>query len=198
MRRNFSRIAGLLEIADKEFNEIRESLKQYKKNVEDKISTQELFDSEIDAVILETLIKQDSNILKLNSHIKDLVGMELEPIDDFSAKTSIQHLKWFNITTFKQLSRLILKYTDTAIAISSEKFKDFRPNENTKVNKTISFFYLCYAILLSEYCDVHKIEKYLSDEHIGGDAPKRKIAIELYKIAKELNLGKKSSSNFTN
>ena len=188
MRRNFSRIAGLLEIADKEFDEIRASLAEYKKNVEVKISTRELLDREIDAVILETLINQDPNIMKLNNHIKDLVGVELDSIDDFSAKGIIQKLKWFGIVNVRELLQLISQYTDTAIAVASEKLKEFKSNENTKVRTTVSFFYLCYAILLSEHCKVEEIEKYLLDHNISGDISKKEIANELYQLGKKLGL----------
>ena len=188
MRRNFSRIAGLLEIADKEFNEIRKSIADYKKNVEVKIFTSELFDCEIDAVILETLINQDTNILKLNTQIQGLVGVGLKTGDDLNAKGIIEKLKWFGIKNVRELSHLILKYTDTAILIASEKLKDFKPDENTNIYTTISFFYLCYAILLSEYCEVDKIERYLLDNHIGGGISKREIAKQLYQLGKKLEL----------
>ena len=191
MRRNFSRIAGLLEIADKEFVEIRTALAQYKKDVEEKISTQELFDRELDAVILGTLITQNPNILRINKHIQELVRIEFVTMDDSSAQRIIQYLKWFNITNVSQLFQAIVKYTDAAIAIASEKLKTFKPDDNTTINTTISFFYLCYAILLSEHCKVEEIEKYLIDGHIGRGFSKTESAKELYQIGIKLGLSQK-------
>ena len=191
MRRNFSRIAGLLEIADKEFVEIRTALAQYRKDVEDKISTQELFDRELDAVILGTLITQNPNILRINKHIQELVRIEFVAMDDSSAQRIIQYLKWFNITNVSQLSQAIVKYTDAAIAIASEMLKTFKPDDNTTIKTTISFFYLCYAILLSEHCKVEEIEKYLIDEHIGRGSSKTESANELYQLGIKLGLSQK-------
>ncbi len=188
IRRDFSRIAGLLEIADKEFNQIRISLAEYKARLKNEIHSRKFLNHEIDSEILRTLLNQNDNILRLNLKIKELMGRELADIEDYNAKLTIQRLKWFNIVTVGQLLNLISKYTDTAVAIACEKLKNYKIDENSIVTKGIAFFYLCYAILLSEYCEVEKIEKYLEDVHIGRDVSKHNSAENLYNIGVMLGL----------
>lgn len=187
MRRSFSRIAGLLEIADKEFNDIRTSLLEYKINAQQNIATKEFMDREIDAVILETLANQDPNIKHLNDHIAELMGTELHSIEDFDARSTIQELKVLNITTVKQLTDVIQKYTSMAYNIASEYLKDYDPDDNGRAAITIAYFYLCYAILLSDDCKIERIENYLEKCHIGIEVSKREFAVELYNLAKKLN-----------
>ena len=64
--------------------------------------------------------------------------IEFVTMDDSSAQRIIQYLKWFNITNVSQLFQAIVKYTDAAIAIASEKLKTFKPDDNTTINTTIS------------------------------------------------------------
>ncbi len=187
MRRNFSRIAGLLEIADKEFNEIRASLLEYEENASRKIDKEEFVDREIDAVILGTMVKQNTDIIRLNEHIAKLFDEKLVEFDNRDAEQTIKELKWFNIITVGQLSKLISNYTDCALKIASEKLKNYERKSDGKAKDLIAFFYLCYAILLNEFLDTEKIEKYLNDLNIGGKKTKKSTADELYQLGLKLN-----------
>ena len=186
MRRSFSRIAGLLEIADKEFDEIRASLAEYKNSATEKINTEEFLHHEIDAVILEAMINKNADIVRLNEHLETLFRQKLDVADDASSAVTIQQLKWFDITTVGQLSKVISENTDFAIKIASEKLKNYEVKSDSHPRKTVAFFYLCYALLLKYHCDIEKIEKYLSDLHIGGGVSKRESANEIYQIGVKL------------
>ena len=186
IRRNFSRIAGLLELADKEFDEIRESLSEYEKAAASNIDKKEFIDHEIDAVILETMINQNSDVIRLNKHLANLMGKELVEFDNFSAEQTIKELKWFGIVTVGELSSLISLYTDFAFAIASEKLKNYKPKKDSVTTTLIAFFYLCYAILLKEHLNVEEIKKYLMDLHIGGIDLNNKIANDLYELGLKL------------
>ena len=79
IRRSFSRLAGLLEVADKEFQEIRDFLETYRAKVEAEISEKSDYgtpDCELDAVVLEAVLKTKPNFQELNRRIGEIAGMK--------------------------------------------------------------------------------------------------------------------------
>lgn len=188
MRRDFSRIAGLLEIADKEFNYIRSSLSTYKQTVQAKIENNEISDQDLDAVILEVFIKQDANVLKVNKHIEELTGVMFEKMSNNQAENIIQRLKWLGVTTVQQLADVCLEFADSAILIASERLKDYREKEDRgTINDSIAFFYLCYALLLKKHCTEEQIRKYFEDTKIGLLSTREAAVKEFYNLGLRLN-----------
>lgn len=188
LRRDFSRIAGLLEIADKEFNYIRSSLTTYKQTVQAQIENNEILDQDLDAVILEVFIKQDANVLKVNKYIEDLTGVTFEKMSNNQAENIIQRLKWLGVVTVQQLADMCVKYADSAIRIAQEKLKDYREKEDRgTISDSIAFFYLCYALLLKEHCNEDQIRKYFEDTNIGLSSTREASARELYNLGLRLD-----------
>ncbi len=187
IRRNFSRIAGLLELADKEFNEIRESLSKYEDVASSNLDKENFVDHDIDAVILGTFIRQNPDIIRLNKHLSELMGREQVEFDNFDAEQTIKELNWFGITTVGKLTDYISLYTDVAIKVASEKLKDYKPTFDSVTTTLIAFFYLCYAILLKEHLHLDKIKKYLNDLNIGGKEPTDIIASALYNLGLKIS-----------
>ena len=188
MRRDFSRIAGLLEIADKEFVNIQVALQEYRQSVQEQISQSQIPSCEIDAVLLETLIDQNKQIKMLNRHISALMKESLtDELTDHDYRSIIEKLKWFGITTTEQVLKLIATQTDRATAFSNEFLKDYVTDGETKfITKTIAFFYLCYALLLSEDCSKERIKNYLRDNHIGLWERQDEDAEELYLVGQKI------------
>lgn len=184
MRRSFSRIAGLLEIADIEFNNIRQTLREYKTDVQSQIQNNNLLDGEIDAVILDVLTESNTQIKQLNTHIHSLTGVPFDDsVDSFSHATIIKHLHWLGVKTVRQLHDVILNHTEEAKIIASEMLKNYDNKEKPKtIRKTIAFFYLCYALLLVNECTVERVYSYLSDMAIGLSKDRIQSAKEIYQI----------------
>lgn len=194
IRRSFSRIAGLLEIADKEFEEIRGYLAEYRKSITQQIKKKELADREIDAVILDVILDNDRMML-LNNHIASLFRASLgETIDDSERAMTIRELKSVGITTVGQLIDASVKYIETAMFIATQILKDYDKKDDKKnISKTIGFFYLAYAVLLTERCSMKDIKTYLVENQIGVREDIEKVAQELYNIGKLIkNNGSKS------
>jgi hypothetical protein len=185
MRRSFSRIAGLLEIADKEFEDIRLNLAEYRKSVTQQIENQEIGDREIDAIIIDVILDDDRMIL-FNNYIASLFGTSLsETIDDSERATTIKELKSVGITTIRQLIDASIKYIETAMFIANQILKDYDKKDDKKnISKTIGFFYLAYAVLLTERCSIKNIKTYLMENQIGVREDIEKVAQELYNIGK--------------
>lgn len=170
IRRNFSRLAGLLELADKEFQEIRSNLTTYKKDVQDKIKEEEFLDTEIDAVLLEVLIKSNSDIAFINEKVSGFFGDDFyDDISDTQFESTITELKWLGINTHSQLKMLISNYKKYAVKIAEHTICNSEKSYSSgKIHKTIAFFYLSYALLLNQHRNEIEVKNYLEYNNIGS------------------------------
>ena len=149
VRRGFSRLAGLLEIADKEFQDIRRSLSNYESEVPKIIENNE--DVEIDAVLLSELAKTNKDIIAINEKIKTIWGLEfdsnMKPSSVF--ESSVSYLQWFKINTLNQLYKFVKRNGDCAVKIAEIIFKDnLKLQKQQILYKNMAFLYLCYAELV--------------------------------------------------
>ena len=189
MRRSFSRIAGLLEIADKEFNDIRDQLVSYGVSANTIIRQDEYSDKEIDALLLDAIINTDNNIQRLAQHITTLMD---KPLKDKATKSYVEcmisKLNWLGVRTVKQINLIINQYTDTAMTIASQKLKDYqRKEDEDETDPAIALFYLAYAVLLSEKCNKNDIQLYLEENHIGRSTRINELVDQLYALGKMIN-----------
>lgn len=189
MRRGFSRLAGLLEIADKEFDDIRRSLANYKETANQRIQQDEFMDKEIDAVLIETIINTDPKVQELSEKIANLLKERLKECADRDyIESIIRELNSLGIKTVRQLYKAIADYYDTAYYIAVEYTKDYTPDsENEETDPTIALFYLAYAILLTERCTHEQIEEYLIRNSIGELERLRENVKELYAIGRMIH-----------
>lgn len=194
IRRSFSRLAGLLEIADKEFQNIRQSLSTYESQISEHIENDK--DIEIDAVLLCELVKTNPDIIAINDKIEKIAGIDFEAnIEPFDFEDSVSELHWLKIYTLDQLYKLVQKNGDFAVKIAEKFFSD-EPFENdsediSAIRRNIVFFYLCYAelVLNEEAYDINSCHEYLTCHHIGsyGDETTYEVAEELMAIRETFN-----------
>ncbi len=188
IRRDFSRLAGLLELADKEFDQIRNKLTEYRSEAEEKIHDEEFKDEEIDAILLETLIKTNSDIIEINNKISRYAAKNFkDDLNEEDYARAIRELNWLNVKTMGDLLEVINNDKELAIEIAQIKFKEKDKDDDSYINRLIAFFYLCYARLIHQSDDKKDYINYLSDNNIGkpGEA-KDESANELLLIRKEL------------
>lgn len=160
IRRNFSRLAGLLEIGD---------------NVLD--------DREIDAVILQELVNTDEDIMDINRELEKIFHTKIEKgISD--SEHDIMRLRWLNIRTLSQLKEIIAKDKKNAIEIARYIIQSDRKKEY-HIDETIGFFYLCYAELLSRFHDIDMIRSYFEDNYIMVE---EQFIEKMLQIQKQLGL----------
>ncbi len=142
IRRKFSRLAGLLEIADSEFIEIRNSLSIYEASVKQEIAKAP---SEVlvNQASLISYIENSKLVLELDESIAGITESVLVKNKEAIA-SDIPKLYFVDIKTIAQLDEalienkeLILKFAE--IWISNKKYKDLFHG--------ISIFYLLYVII---------------------------------------------------
>jgi ppGpp synthetase/RelA/SpoT-type nucleotidyltranferase len=106
IRRQFSRLAGLLEIADSEFVNIRNSLNDYEKYVGDTILVSPK-DINIDAISLYQFINTSDIVQKIDSKIVKILDCTLISTDQKKAARLIKNLEYFGITTILELLNIL-------------------------------------------------------------------------------------------
>lgn len=193
IRRDFSRLAGLLEIADEKFQEIRQDLNNYKDEIAENIASNEIKDIEIDAILLDELLNTDNNLKRISNILEDLSGRKLnDSVESLYYESTINELNCLNVYTISQLRSLIDKGSDYAIEIAKRFLSTYKAehiNDDTAaLSKTVAYFYLCYAGLLINELDFDSIVKFLYDNSIGEYQEQEALATELLQIKKELSI----------
>lgn len=187
--RDFSRLAGLLEIADKEFQEIRHKISKYELEVSEKIQSDEQ-DEEIklDAVSLQILLDTDKEYILLNQEIVDCAEIKMVP-DKINIQGSLNECRWLGITTVGDVKLLLKQKKDLAVGIA----KKLLDGEKGNVYKTIGLLYLCYAKLVTDYPEQKWLD-YLRENHIGPPKEKAEFVRKLSKVYQGISVEKAQNS----
>lgn len=189
IRRNFSRLSGLLEVGDEEFLRIREYLRKYTVNVTKKINEKELDETELDAITLSEFIKTDEDIQRLNNTIAtEHNAIISKNSSNYHFENTLSRLQWLGIHTLVQLKELLTEEGENAVKIARIVL-EARDKEESEIKlhftSSVGVFYLCYAKLLKSYRDRQSIHKYFTDTKIKTSDH---FIDKLLKIQKELKL----------
>ncbi len=170
IRRNFSRLAGLLEIADKEFQEIRSFLQSYQNEATEKVGSKEFKDVEIDAILLRAIIMTNPDISALNTIISNYFKCPIsEEILTVLLEKTIDRLHWFEIYTVNQMNNFIENNKDVAKLIAKEMAQTSETHEDKQksFSKTVALFYICYAEIVRRNLNYDQIMQYFKETGIA-------------------------------
>lgn len=145
--RDFSRIAGLLELADKEFGEIREALSNYEQNMATSLQTLDTPPININVISLQEWAK--------NSTLAKEMNIKLDYTD---FQDCIQDLKCIQIETLSSLESSIQSTHDTLVSyISYYKEKE----ELEEINLNTFVLLLAQILLLDQDLDKKELSSKL-------------------------------------
>jgi len=152
IRRKFSRIAGLLETADENFCEIKQSLEEYNTKIKD--NEEELLNTDLNLNSLTLFIKKADVVLEIDEFISSIKKFDLldNEIDNEKLSYDLKRLSYFNITSINDLNDLlkskkrIIKDFAKEIIFMKDNADDI--NSKIKFSIGISFFYLSYILML--------------------------------------------------
>ncbi|MBA7477584.1 hypothetical protein ES707_12995 [subsurface metagenome] len=162
IHRRFSRLAGLLEIADDEFIGIRDELLEYERNLEERIlknPTEVL----IDRVSIMTLINIDTEIRELDNTLADYSKTRIEDISIDYADARVMELQYIGLKTIKDLKLAIKDRHDTIMKLFKIRAKI--PTVDS-LYRGISLYYLAQILLAGEG-DSSTVAKRLTELEIG-------------------------------
>lgn len=117
--REFSRVAGLLEIADKMFCEIRDGIKRYGEEIEEKIASGTAGETEADLTTLAVYMQRNADMLAFTKKFASACG--IEKIAEASSDPYLSQLKNLGINTLGGIDELITTDGEEAIALAKKE-----------------------------------------------------------------------------
>lgn len=144
IRRRFSRLAGLLELADQEFKSIREELAQYSQKVEEEI---EVTDFEIDDLSLAAFIEADEATRHLENTMAQSLGRSIGGTRDTTKLAT--ELRYAGITTINQLREALTSYKEIIIDQYKARFSH-AVGSKTDIQKGASLFQLFQMLIAAK------------------------------------------------
>lgn len=140
--RGFSRLAGLLEIADDEFIRMRDGINAYTADVRERIKENRADDVAINMVSLKEFVSHNERMVKLVKKISEINGAEIKETDP---DNYIEQLKWFGITTIGGLQNFTAKNEDLAFKMAESTLK---ATDADVISSSAGLWYLCRAELV--------------------------------------------------
>lgn len=182
IKRKFARVAGLLEIADSEFNGLRSNLKKYGNDVENLISNNDL-DIEINSLSLASAYKNIKSLIDLDKKISELFINQIEEANPKNFEGIAQRFKSVGIKKISDLENLAKDFYLKSYYFA-KKWITF-PSDK-KISTGIGSLYLFY-VYIAEGKNKNQIEDILRNSNINfTDITHEELATEIfntYKIA---------------
>jgi putative GTP pyrophosphokinase len=176
IRRQFARMAGLLEIADSEFVDIRRKLDAYSDAMPQRIADS-ADQVSIDLISLSNFAKNDPIVKKLDEAI--LAGLFGMPNDGLrfverEIASEIEKLSHFGIGTIAKLRETLAREEAAILELvkwwsNQDDGYVAHPTEGKWMSVGVSLFYLCH-ILAVKGADERRIGEYLGRFNLG-DTP---------------------------
>lgn len=178
VRRDFSRVAGLLELADQEFIRIKSDIENYKSEVETKLEKDDL-EITLDIVSLEAFINSSRIIGTLDAHIAEKMGSKkLQVNHDYGEE--LKRLNFLGIETVDELDILLNEKRESIIKLANAWIVEDKPGSNESFVETgVSLFYLAYILLL-EKGDLIIFKKYINEFRIEFN--EHRLVDELFEV----------------
>lgn len=123
LRRRFSMLAGVLELADREFISLRSDVNKYEKDSEQQASI-DPDNLELDQSTLEAVLMKDPLFIKLDEGIAGAAGSSVaNTVDSRSLARRLAYLEKLGIRDMRQLRLLVIQRQEYIWAYSKYKFE---------------------------------------------------------------------------
>lgn len=165
IRRRFSRLAGLLELADEEFVAIRDALSSYSKEVVETINSENL-DVSLDKVSLQAFIENNTLSVSIDTEISEKAHLELVK-RDLDVGSMIRRLNFFQVFTVADLIKNLTEYRKDVVGLGVDMSLGANIADRIAVYGASSF-YLCHVLAAKSSDDVrlrYLLENGWSDDH---------------------------------
>lgn len=166
--RGFSRIAGLLEIADDEFIRLRDGMKAYTDDIRERIKENRADDVVINAVSINEFVLHNCLMCKLNGKIASINGAEIKIVD---AGNYVDQLAWFGITKIGKLQKMTERRENEAFNLAENALAS---TDIDVLSSNVGLWYLCRAELIAEKYPPEKIAEFFAFSIKDKETAKRR------------------------
>ncbi|MBB4804994.1 ppGpp synthetase/RelA/SpoT-type nucleotidyltransferase [Chryseobacterium defluvii] len=142
-KRNFYRVAALLETADIEFINIKNGLEKYEKELKQNFINKKTGDVDINLTSLRAYAKNSEIVKSLDNEIAKSTNKKLLK-SFYIISNDVQRLKFLNIRNIKELDTLLISYQNKIVAFAKHWIDK---DEEGEFHRGISLFYLCYVLI---------------------------------------------------
>ena len=153
--REFSRIAGLLEIADDEFVRVRDNMKAYTEEIRQKIIDNKADDVHIDMISLNEYVKRNVKMQELISEIAKISNAEISDIDP---ESYIVQLKFLGKETLGDLQNMLEENRELALKLTEKALANA---DLDILSSSVGLRFLCRAELLNKNYSIERITEFL-------------------------------------
>ena len=155
IKRQFARLAGLLELADDEFVRARDNMVGYTEDIRQRIITDDADDVTINMISLNEYVLHNQRMLNLILEIAEIAGAEVRKIDP---ESYIPQLAFLGITKLGDIEVMIKENHDLAISLAK---KALSAADLDIVSSSVALRFLCRAELLNKNYDFDKMVEFL-------------------------------------
>jgi putative GTP pyrophosphokinase len=180
IRRRFSRLAGLLEIADREFTLIRDDLADHAARVGQEIGERP-GDVGIDDVSLGAFVKTSEVSRSIDAEMADYVGAAIAEEDNLEMQRMAGMLRYVGINTIEELQPAL----ESRRAVVVKQFKKrLSASRHGSLGEGIGIFHL-FQVLLAEKNDPREIEKAFERFNVGDPHKLAEAAEEIVQAVRQ-------------
>ncbi|OFD41655.1 GTP pyrophosphokinase family protein [Bacillus mycoides] len=180
VKRDFSRLAGLLELADQEFIKIKEELVKYNENIKVDIQNTPA-DVLIDKVTLQRLLDDKNSIINIIE--RDMFNTPNTTIrTSYNLEEDVEALEYIGLNTIDELQKALHQHKKQILKLITTWSQE--EDSMTIVRPGISLFYLPYVVLGTSG-SVTAVEDYLDAFNLDAEEYRESIANEIVNLCKQ-------------
>lgn len=144
IKRCLSRLAGLLELADEEFINVRDRMNNYTEETREKIINNNADEIQINMISLKEYMQLNK---EMRHFLGELAAIEWSEINDVSPEPYLIQLKWFGMHTLGDVQNLLKENHDLAMKLAK---KALQGTELDILASNVGLRFLCHAALLNK------------------------------------------------
>lgn len=188
IQRRFYRLAGLLEVTDEEFKQIRNDIEEYKIQVEDSINQNNLNKVIIDLESIKEFIQREPLIKQISQAISNKINVRIYENQGVESDI-IERLFFSGFSTLEEIKRDLEQYRDKIIEFAVLWIRGSNRNNFGFITCEVAFIYLCYIklALIGNAPDIIERLKFFP-LNIGTEEQFKQLAARILKTYEEINL----------
>lgn len=178
VKRDFSRLAGLLELADQEFVKIKEELVKYDEIVKAEIQNTPA-DVLIDKISIKQLLDNENSIVSTLDQEICVIANASRIVGTADLEKEIKRLKYLGFNTIEEIQTALNQHKEKIIELATAWLT--KPDDNNVLRAGISMFYLAYVVISVDGSS-ETVENYLNEFNIDEKENREEIAMEILEL----------------